>query len=214
MNFPQIYKQRFNNSDFRIWLWQILVKNYFQSFFNQDDIVLDIPCGYGEFINALKVNTKIAIDINSDSKEHLKNGIRFIKSSSIKIPLSKNSVNKIFVSNFFEHLSRREIGKTIKEFYRILKKGGEILVLQPNIRFCSKNYWMFFDHITPIDDRALNEVFTSYGFISSLIIKRFLPYSTKSFNIPKNELIIKLYLKLPLLWNIFGRQSFLIYKKI
>ena len=38
------------------------------------------------------------------------------------------------------------------------------MVLQPNIRFCAKDYWMFFDHVTPIDDRAFVEGLEINGF--------------------------------------------------
>ena len=134
--------------------------------------------------------------------------------SSIKINLVKsNSINKIFVSNFFEHLTREDINLTIKECHRVLKKGGRILILQPNIRFCAKDYWMFFDHLTPIDDRALEEIFSVQDFQLKKKILRFLPYTTKS-NLPKSPILIKLYLRLPFLWKIFGQQSFLIFQKL
>ena len=37
-------------------------------------------------------------------------------------------------------------------------------MLQPNIRYCARDYWMYFDHITPVDDRALAEAFNATGF--------------------------------------------------
>lgn len=207
-----IYKNRFTDLKQKNKIWEIITKNYFQNFINYNDIVLDIPCGNCEFINNINCRKKIAIDINKDSKKYIGKNLVFKCNSSTKIKLNNKSVNKIFVSNFFEHISRPDIIKTIKEFHRILKERGEVLVLQPNIRFCKDSYWMFFDHITPIDDRALEEIFSIFGFKLKYRVLKFLPFSTKS-SLPKNNFIVKLYLKLPILWKLFGKQSFLIFKK-
>jgi len=125
-----------------------------------------------------------------------------------------NSIDMVFASNFFEHLSRDEIMATFKEVYRILVPGGKFMVLQPNIRFCSKDYWMFFDHITPIDDRAFVEGLEINRFKISEVIVRFLPYSTKG-HLPKALLLIRLYLLIRPAWRFLGQQSFILsYKPI
>jgi len=59
------------------------------------------------------------------------------------------------------------------------------MILQPNIRFCFKDYWMFFDHITPLDDRSLSEVLDGNGLKVVECKPRFLPYTTKS-KLPKS----------------------------
>lgn len=185
---------------------------FFQKYISLNDVVLDIATGYGEFINSIHCKEKIACDINPDSKNYVAHDVKFLLSSSTKMPIKRNSVNKIFISNFFEHLTHQEILQSIHEFYRILKPHGRVLVLQPNIRFCHKDYWMFFDHITPIDDRGLTEAFSIYNFKQIYIIEKFLPYTTKSV-LPKSTFLLRLYLYFPFLWQLFGKQSFLIYEK-
>lgn len=207
-----IYKARFNEIKLRNGLWKILVNNFFQKYISKNDTVLDVPSGYCEFINNIKCKSKYAIDINSDGKEFASKNVKFISTKASKTTLKNSSIDKIFVSNFFEHITREEINITIKEFKRILKKNGQVLILQPNIRFINHDYWMFFDHITAIDDRALTEVFNANGLKLIKKIEKFLPYTTKS-NLPKSNLFVQLYLKLPILWYFFGKQSFLIYKK-
>lgn len=214
MKLETIYKNRFEATgiDFRNKMWKVLCTHFFQKYINKDDVVLDLPCGYGEFINNIQAKKKIAIDLNPDASKYLRKSIKFINASSNKTTLEKNSVDVIFVSNFFEHITREQIISTIKEFKRILKKNGKVIILQPNIRFCAKDYWMFFDHITPIDDRALDEVFEINDFKLTYKIEKFLPYSTKS-SLPKNVSLIKLYIKAPFLWHIFGKQSLLVFTK-
>ena len=95
---------------------------------------------------------------------------------------------------------------------QVLKMGGKFIILQPNIRFCFKDYWMFFDHITPLDDRSLSEILEINGFKVVECKPKFLPYTTKS-KLPKSIFLIKLYLKFPLMWRIFGKQAFIYAKK-
>jgi len=214
MDLKKIYKNRFNDIEERKSIWQVLVKDFFQKFIKSADVVLDIGCGYGEFINNIVCGKKIAVDLNPEAKKHLSRDVKYYLGSSTKMPfIRENSVNKIFVSNFFEHLERKNIEATVIEMERVLKNRGEVLILQPNVRFCAKDYWMFFDHLTPIDDRALEELFFSHGFRLKKRILKFLPYTTKS-KLPKSSILIKIYLKLPILWKIFGKQSFLIFEKL
>jgi len=214
MNIKNIYKKRFDNIRQRDFIWKVLVNDFFQKYIKKDDVVLDVGCGYGEFINNINCRKKLAIDINPDVKKYLNKNVIFHNEPSAKLSsIKSNSINKIFVSNFFEHLDKKDITATIGEFKRVLKKGGLALVLQPNIRLLLQDYWMFFDHVTPIDDRALEEVFNLYDFELIKKILRFLPYTTKS-NFPKSAFFVSLYLKIPLLWSIFGKQSFLIFQKL
>ncbi|MFA6016885.1 MAG: class I SAM-dependent methyltransferase [Patescibacteria group bacterium] len=214
MDVKKIYEARFVNIEERKSIWKVLVNDFFQHFIKKNDVVLDVGCGYGEFINEIICGQKLAVDSNKAVKKYLNKGIRFFPESSTKMSHIKDrSVNKVFVSNFFEHLKKEDIVKTIKEFKRVLKSQGKVLVLQPNIRFCAKDYWMFFDHITALDDRVLEEVFAIQGFKLKKIILKFLPFTMKSV-LPKLPIFVKLYLKLPFVWQIMGKQSFLIFEKL
>ncbi len=46
----------------------------------------------------------------------------------------------------------------------VLRPGGRLLVLQPNIRFVGGAYWDFVDHHLPLTDRTLVEACESLGF--------------------------------------------------
>ena len=98
--------------------------------------------------------------------------------------------------------------KTLKEIYRVLKRNGRLLILQPNIRYCFRDYWMFFDHITPLDDRSLSEALEISGFRIIKCIPKFLPYTVKS-RFPKSSFLIKIYLKVPIFQKLFGKQAFI-----
>lgn len=209
------YRLEHSGKNYELWrqrVWRLLTTHFFQKFISRNDVLVDLPCGFGEFINNVVCKEKIAIDIRPDSKKFLNKNVKFLRCLSTKIKLPSGSVDKFFVSNFFEHISRDDIVKTIRETRRVLKPGGKVLVFQPNIRFIPDDFWMFFDHLTPIDDRALDEVFFLEGFDLEYKVERFFPYTLKS-RLPKLEFLVSLYLHLPSIWFLFGEQSFLVYKK-
>jgi len=210
----EIYRRRFSeDAGFRKKMYNVLCRSFFQKYVSETDVVLDLAAGHCEFINNINAGKKIAVDLNSDVKKFAEKDVKAIVSTSTDIKeAGSGTVDVVFTSNFFEHLSREDVVKTIREVHRILKKGGRFLILQPNIRYCGKDYWMFFDHITPIDDRSLSEALELNSFKIVECKPRFLPYSTKS-ALPNSIFLLKLYLWLPFLHRIFGKQMFILAEK-
>jgi len=214
-NLKQIYRRRFGEDiEFRRKMYRVLCDKFFQRYIPQNSVVLDIAAGYCEFINNIKAKKKIALDLNPDVKKFAENDVEVIISPSTDMrQIKSETIDVVFTSNFFEHLSKGDIVKTIKEVYRILKKEGKFLILQPNIRYCYKDYWMFFDHITPLDKRSLSEVLEINGFKVIECRPKFLPYTTKS-RLPKSIFLLKVYLKIPIIQKIMGKQAFIYAKKL
>lgn len=213
---PSLYRNRFSSTvNFRQNMWEVLTQSFFQKFIAKDSNVVEVACGYCEFINNIQAKRKIGVDLNPDAKKHAHKDVEIItgKSTELAQLLPEESVDYMFSSNFFEHISREDIIETFRQAHKSLKKGGKYLILQPNIRFCQNDYWQFFDHITPIDDRALCEVLNSLGFEIELNIARFLPYTTQG-KLPNSLFLLKIYLKMPFVWPLFGQQSFIIAKKM
>lgn len=195
-------------------IWKILCSSFFQEHIGLNDTVLDIGAGYCEFINNIKCNEKYAIDLNKNILNFAGSDVKvFICPSTDISPVSDSSVDSVFMSNFLEHLKTREdILKTLREVFRILRSHGKVMILQPNIKYAYREYWDFFDHYIPLSDKSLVEALQIAGFRIELALSRFLPFTTKS-RIPKNDLLIKTYLKLPLIWKVMGKQMFIIARK-
>ena len=158
----------------------------------------------------IRAARKAALDLNPDTKEYAAPGIWVIESTSTDMSMIPDgSVDVAFASNFFEHITREDILKTMREVARVLAPTGRFLILQPNIRFCARDFWMFFDHITPLDQYSLVEALEMCGFRATKTIVRFLPYTTKG-SLPKSVGMVSLYLKIPLLWRFFGQQTFVV----
>lgn len=91
----------------------------------------------------------------------------------------------------------------------ILKPGGRMIVLQPNIRLVGSAYWDFLDHKTPLTDSSLAEAAITSGFEIEHLIPRFLPYTTKS-RLPQHPALVRAYLRVPLAWRVMGKQTLLV----
>ncbi len=208
----EIYAKRFDKKDTqRSILWQALARYYFQQYIDRGDTVLDLAAGYCEFINSIKCGRKIAVDYNTDTKQRVAKDVEFYHCKSTELPKKLNdSVDKVFVSNFFEHLSSgEELIETLKNVKRVLKKGGKILILQPNIKLTKGAYWDFIDHKLPLTEKSLVEAIELAGLKVDLMKVRFLPYTTES-RLPINETLIKVYLRMPFVQYLFGKQTFVI----
>jgi ubiquinone/menaquinone biosynthesis C-methylase UbiE len=210
-----IYNDRFDkNIEQRDVLWQILCKDFFQQFISKKSTVLDLAAGYCEFINNIEAKQKIAVDLNPQTKKMAKKGVRFYKALSTKLPKSlSGKVDTVFTSNFFEHLdSKDELMATLQEAHRVLKKGGQIMILQPNIKLVGGAYWDFVDHTLPITEKSLAEALVLNGFKITYQKTRFLPYTASSGK-PIVPLFVRLYLKIPLAHYFMGKQTFMIAQK-
>ncbi|MDF5709098.1 MAG: class I SAM-dependent methyltransferase [Nostoc sp. S4] len=209
----KLYSNRFDSQQRRakIALWKILIEEFLQKHVGQDSITLDIGGGYCEFINNIQAPKKYLIDLNPDSQAFANPDVNVLNLDILNLREQekiKERFDKIFVSNFFEHLSNKEeLIEVLLFCFNYLKPGGAILIIQPNFKYSIKEYYDFIDHQLPITHLSLQELLYTIGFKIDILIPRFLPYSTKGR--PTSPKLLKLYLKLPFVWNFLGGQMFI-----
>ncbi len=212
-----LYRHRFDAQELaaKQRLWAVLCRGFFQRFVPRDAALLDIACGYGEFLGAIQAGSKHGLDLNPDSASHLPPGARFHLGSAENVPaLADASLDVVFCSNFLEHLPDKAAAlRVFAEVRRLLKPGGRFLILGPNVRAVPGAYWDFWDHHLPLSERSLAEGLALAGFETERVIARFLPYSTKS-SLPQAAWLVALYLRLPLAWRILGKQFFVVARKV
>lgn len=209
----QLYRNRFSDQQraSKTVLWQVLVRHFLQKYVKADADVLDIGGGYGEFINHIQARSKYLIDLNPDAKKCAAPEVK-VWNLNILDPASQRELcmtfDIIFISNFFEHLSSKEDLLHVLIFcFTHLKAGGALLVIQPNFKYAFREYYDFIDHHLPLTHLSLQELLQTVGFKIDLLIPRFLPYSTKG--CPASPKLLRLYLKLPLVWRFVGGQMFI-----
>lgn len=211
----RIYEQRFETkTTYRNAVWQVLTDSFFQRWIPTGGAVLDLGCGYGEFINNIRAEKKYAMDLNPDASSHLAKGIQFFEQDcSMPWPLTDGSLDIVFTSNFFEHLPNKStLARTLREAYRCLKPDGVLIALGPNIRRVPGKYWDFWDHHLCLTELSLGEGMYTVGFGVPTRIASFLPYTMSgTFKYPL--WMLRLYLALPILWPVFGHQFLVVGRK-
>ena len=157
----KIYSARFAQTGLakRRRVWKVLCRHFFDDLVGPDQIVLDLACGYGEFINEIRAGRKIAVDLNPDSAKHLDPDVTLYPSQGTDLSaVPRGSVDVVFTSNFLEHLrDKTECDQVFAEVRNVLKPGGRFIVLGPNIRYAYKEYWDYYDHYLPLSHLSLAE---------------------------------------------------------
>ena len=211
-NLKAIYHRRFSQTQaYRNRVWQELTVSFFSSWIRPDATVLDLGCGYGEFSNNICAGRKLAMDLNPDAANHLAKGVEFMEQDcSAQWPLPDQILDVVFTSNFFEHLPDKTcLKRTLQQAFRCLKPGGRLIAMGPNIKYLPGAYWDFFDHHIALSESSLGEALEIVGFTLEKVVPRFLPYTLV--NAPEYPIsLLKLYLSLPWLWWIKGRQFFVV----
>jgi SAM-dependent methyltransferase len=212
----RLYENRCSpNADYRRAVWDVLVSDFFSRFIVPDAAVLDLGCGFGDFINAVQARTRLAMDMNPAASDKLAAGVRFIPQDCSEPwnGIAENSLDLIFTSNFIEHLpDKAAVARSLRETHRCLKPGGRFVAMGPNIRYVAGLYWDFWDHQIPFTENSLSEGLRANGFTIDLCVGRFLPYTMASRR-QYPLVFVKLYLALPVLWRLFGRQFLVVAHK-
>lgn len=131
-NLSKLYSNRFNDSEvkFKDAMWKVLCKSFFQKYINLEDTVIDIAGGYCEFINNINCKRKIVADLNENVKLHANKDVEVYNANVVKLDfLEDNSVDKVFISNFLEHIDKDSISELLKNINRKLRDytgGGGI----------------------------------------------------------------------------------------
>ena len=210
-----IYAERFaGQEEYRERVWRTLIDDFFQPYVPTGGATLDLGCGHGEFINQVQCARKYGMDLNPATAALLDPSVQlFSQDCSQPWELGNSVLDVVFTSNFFEHLpNKRALSDTLAQACRCLKSGGRLMALGPNIKYLPGAYWDFWDHHLALTELALQEALTLQGFKIERCISRFLPY-TMSQGRQYPPSFLKLYLKLPFVWPLFGKQFLVIARK-
>jgi len=210
----RLYRHRFSEDDAarKLAVWAEIVA-FLARWIPRDAAVLDIACDEGYFIRNVSAPERWATDIR-DVGGALGKGIRFVQVDGLALAsaVPERHFDVAFMSNYLEHLPSAEaVVAQMRQVQRVLKPGGRMIVLQPNIRFVGGAYWDFLDHKVPLTERSLTEAAETSGFEVERLIPRLLPYTTKS-RLPQHPALVRAYLRVPFAWRILGKQTLLVAK--
>ena len=216
MELEKLYRHRFEEDELprKLAIWKVLCRDFFSRYVRPQDVVIDVGAGYCEFINNIVAARRIAVDLNPRVREFAAKEVEVRNESCTRLDsITDASADVVFMSNFLEHLpSKQMVMDTLTEARRILRPGGRLIILQPNVRLLPGAYWDFIDHHTPLTEKSLAEAVHILDMDLERVIARFLPYTTKSV-LPQSPWLVRLYLAFPPVWWLLGKQSLVVARK-
>lgn len=214
----QLYRRLFaDDAQARNGIWRELAA-WLARFFPPDADILDLAAGYCEFINhAPTAGRRIAYDLNPDTAKRAAAGVETVIGNAAELArkIPRESLDAVFVSNFFEHLaSPDELLALLGDIHTVLRPGGRLVVLQPNVKLAGWKYFDPVDHRLPLTDATLVEAAALREFVPVRVIRRFMPWSASRGRLPRHPLLVRLYLRLlPVSGWALGQQSLLVFQR-
>jgi SAM-dependent methyltransferase len=179
-------------------IWREIVR-YVRQDAGHCESVLELGTGYGDFIRAYPAKVREAWDINPAMALFADPEVRFLAGDAVAQAEahSSESFDLIFASNFLEHLTRQQLARLLPNLQRMLKPRGQLILLQPNFRLASDQYFADPTHRSVFSDTNIDRTLSFFGFGIRKIIPDLLPFSMKSRG-PKWPLLVRLYMHAPI----------------
>lgn len=206
---PELYEARFDEREVsaKDAVWREIVR-YLQRYIDPEAPVLDLGCDRGHFIRWVTAAERWATDLR-DMRGALPDDVQFVQASGLELAarLPAARFGTIFMSNYLEHLDSSDaVIDQLRIAAGLLRPGGRVIVLQPNIRLVGPRYWDFIDHRVALTERSLLEAAELAGLGTVDLITRFLPYSTKG-RLPTAPALVRAYLAFRPAWWLMGKQT-------
>jgi len=183
---------------------------------NQQSIILDYGCGFGQILNSLKdasYTEVYGVDIEKNAIDYCKSNNLNVKSLDLD-----NLVNPfefkfdiVILSHIIEHISKDKIIETlgiIKE--KFLVENGKFLVAVPNAQSNTECYWAYEDwtHTTLFTSGSIYYVLKSAGFKNVEFIDVDATLESKGLKKVIRKVFLKLYRLNKTFWNKITASSY------
>ena len=202
------FRTRFAPDARREVLWRALWRYHFSRLVSESDCVLELGAGYGHFINQVAAKRRIALDSWDGFVSYLQPGIESRIGSVTDLSfLEPSSVNFVFASNVFEHMSQEDFASVLGQLKKALASNGTLNILQPNYYYSYREYFDDYTHRTIYSHISIADFLEAHGYQVIECSPRFLPLTVKSRWLPVSPILIRLYLSFR--WKPFGKQMFI-----
>ena len=179
-------------------VWKSLWRFYFSKLISPNDCVLDLGCGYGNFINNVIARRRIAIDSWEGFPAYVDPQIERVVGNVTNLDsIEEGTIDFAFASNLFEHLTKTDFACVLQMLRRKLATGGTLNILQPNYRYAYREYFDDYTHTSVFSHISLSDFLRANGFDVLEMCPRFLPLTVNS-QLPVSPWLIRAYLASPI----------------
>ena len=159
--------------------------------------MLELGAGYGNFINNVRARRRIAQDQWPGFTKLLQAGVESHVGPVTELSfLDDNSIDFVFASNLFEHITQEEFAAVLEQLRRKLTPNGTITLLQPNYRYAYREYFDDYTHKTVYSHLSICDFLQANSYEVLVCKPRFLPLTLKS-KLKVSPSLIRLYLMSP-----------------
>jgi SAM-dependent methyltransferase len=142
---------------------QKVFQSFYLPFFADCEMVVDLGCGEGNFVELLAEHGIQAIGVDFDRQcceAAWERGINVVHQDALQYleEVDAESVDGIFSAHLVEHLPYETVIELLRRAYRALKPGGIIVLTTPNVQGLFSHLDMFyihFGHVTFYHPRLL-----------------------------------------------------------
>ena len=161
--------------------------------------VLEVGAGYCDWINNVAAARRVAVDLWPEVTRFAAPGVEAVVLDAARdLPtLGAASFDTVLASNILEHFEPGVAASVVDDIGRVLKPGGRLLIIQPNFRHASRQYFDDYTHRSVFTDVSLPNLLRAHGFRIERVKPRFLPYSMRGTRLPIRPWTVRAYLHSP-----------------
>ena len=145
------------------------------------EIILDVGCGRGYLLSMLKPEGRAlcGLDVSPAAARAAKTIVRdasFLAGEAQNVPFKSDSFDYLICTELLEHLQG---DGAIREFYRVLKPGGTVLITVPNGKGPEGKFWSA--HIRFFSFSSIMDFLKGAGFeiVSGQKFGLYIPFVTR-----------------------------------
>lgn len=191
--FEEVFRGTREDIKSRVGIYLPIIKDSLES---NDDIVVDLGCGRGEWLELIKDSGYkiMGVDLNDVQLKKCNDlGLSVVNCDALQYlrMLESNSVSAITGFQILEHLAFDKLIILMEECYRVLKINGVIIFETPNSKNIitgASNFYIDPTHTRPLHPETLKFLAEFKGFNNVKIIFANESHTAKKFVSPSNQL--------------------------
>ncbi len=139
---PEVYQQMKRIEDKHWWFLehQILVKKHIST--NNNTLLLDIGCGTGKILSLFSQGSRVGLDIEDIALKlcREKKLPHLLQADAFYLPFKEETFDYALILQVLYHRRAKEEKKVLKEVWRVLKRGGILLITEPAFEFLRREH--------------------------------------------------------------------------
>ena len=162
--------------------------------------VLEIGAGYCDWINNVKAERRVAVDLWPEVVRCTAAGVEPVVLDVTRDleRLGTQSFDVVLASNVLEHFPPDTVTQVLDGIGRLLRPEGRVLLVQPNFRYAFREYFDDYTHRSVFTDVSLPALLRSRGFEIDRLERRFAPYSMRKARVRPSPWLVRAYLRSPI----------------